>query len=118
MAQDLLLIGAANKDREGKDKEGRQRQRRQKNKLVYSEIFVSYNDRQAVTVQRISQKYIKSALWTVTVPVSVQPCLNDVLLPGTVSMSESHFFRIIPLFESYHDRTVERSDISLLAVDL
>ena len=32
----------------------RQRQRRQKNKLVYSKMFVSYNDRQAVTVQRIS----------------------------------------------------------------
>ena len=30
------------------------RQRRQKNKLVYSKMFVSYNDRQAVTVQRIS----------------------------------------------------------------
>ena len=80
MEQDLLLIGAAGKDREDKDREGRQRQRRQerqrrqKNKLVYSEIFVSYNDRQAVTVQRISQKYGKPALWTVTVPVSVQPC--------------------------------------------
>ena len=53
---------------------GRQRQRRQKNKLVYSEMFVSYNGRRAVTVQRIGQKYGKPALWIVTVPVSVQPC--------------------------------------------
>ena len=91
MAQDLLLTGAAgkdregrqtekaktektDKDREGKDREDRQRQRRQKNKLVYSKMFVSYNDRQAVTVQRISQEYGRSALWIVTVPVSVQPC--------------------------------------------
>ena len=45
--------GKADKDREGKkDREGRR----------------------AVTVQRISYKYIKSVLWTVTVPVSVQPC--------------------------------------------
>ena len=73
--KDLLLIGAANKDREGKkDREGRQRQRRQaktekakrqrrqKNKLVYSEIFVSYNGRRAVTVQRTSWKYGRLAL--------------------------------------------------------
>ena len=30
--------------------------------------------RRAVTVQRIDQKYGKPAFWTVTVPVSVQPC--------------------------------------------
>ena len=33
--------------------------------------------------------------------------LNDVLLSGTVSMSESHFFRIIPLSEPHHGGTVE-----------
>ena len=53
----------ADKDREGK-----------KDRRVYSEMFVSYNGRRAVTIQRISQEYIKSALWIVTVPVSVQPC--------------------------------------------
>ena len=68
MEQDLLLIGAAGKDREGKDREGK------KDRRICSEIFVSYNGRRAVTVQRISQKYGKPALWTVTVPVSVQPC--------------------------------------------
>ena len=92
MKQDLLLTGAGrqrqgrqtktgkaktektDKDREGKDREDRQRQRRQKNKLVYSKMFVSYNGRLAVTVQRISQEYDRSAFWTVIVPVSVQPC--------------------------------------------
>ena len=83
-------------EKASKDREGRQRQRRQaktekaekktktekagkdregkKDRLVCSKIFVSYNGRRAVTVQRISQKYDRSALWTVTVPVSVQPC--------------------------------------------
>ena len=58
--KDLLLTGAANKDREGKDREGKDREGKK--------------DRQAVTVQRISQEYGKPALWTVTVPVNVQPC--------------------------------------------
>ena len=44
--KDLLLTGATDKDREGK-----------KDRRVYSETFVSYNGRRAVTVQRISQKY-------------------------------------------------------------
>ena len=83
----MLLVGAANKDREG-----RQRQRRQtktekaktekadkdregkKDRRVCSKIFVPRNGRRAVTVQRISQKYGRPALWTVTLPVSVQPC--------------------------------------------
>ena len=61
--KDLLLIGAAGKDREGK-----------KDRRVCTEMSVPCNSRWAVTVQRIGQKYIKSTLWTVTVPVSVQPC--------------------------------------------
>ena len=63
------------KDREGKKTEkARKTEKAKKNKLVYSEIFVSYNGRRTVTVQRTSWKYGRSALWIVTVPVSVQPC--------------------------------------------
>ena len=77
----------------GRQRQGRQRQRRQaktekarktekagkdregkKDRRVCSKIFISYNGRRAVTVQGISQKYIKPAFWIVTLPVSVQPC--------------------------------------------
>ena len=67
----------AGKDREGKKTEKAKRQRRQKDRGgggVYSEMFVSYNDRRAVIVQRISWEYGRSALWIVIVPVNVQPC--------------------------------------------
>ena len=66
----------ADKDREGKTKTEKANKDREgkKDRQVCSEIFVPRNGRRAVTVQRISWKYGKPALWTVTVPVSVQPC--------------------------------------------
>ena len=64
----------ARKTEKAKRQRRQERQRRQKDRQVCSEMFVPCNGRRAVTVQRISQEYGKSALWIVTVPVSVQPC--------------------------------------------
>ena len=82
----------ADKDREDKDREGRQRQRRQKNKLVYSKIFVSYNCRWAVTVQRTSWKYGRSALWIVRYLSVFSLVEMASLFNGTNSLSESYLF--------------------------
>ena len=98
----LLLIGAADKDREGKDREGK------KDRRVCSEMSVPCNGRRAVTVQRISQEYGKPALWIVTVPVSVQPCYGVYVSWNSFLVRIISFFRInIPLFEPYHGGTVE-----------
>ena len=78
MEQDLLLIGAANKDREGKDREGRKIQGMQKRQTGLFRDVVPRNGRRAVTVQRTSWKYGKPALWIVrylSVSSLVKRCL-------------------------------------------
>ena len=89
----------ADKDREGKKTEKAKRQRRQaktekakKDRRVCSKIFVSYNGRWAVTVQRTSWKYGRSALWIVRY-LSVFSLVEMVsLFNGTDSLSESYLF--------------------------
>ena len=104
------------KDREGKDREGRQRQRRQtktekakKQTGIFRDIRIL--QRQTGSYRTENQPEIRQAGTLDCYSTCQCPALLMVfLLSGTVSMSESHFFRILPLFEPHHGGTAEQLD--------